>query len=195
METIGFDRFQLYFENVSYPVSPARSQEMTAQLIKAVELDNKGVLDVLEKFSLPEYIFWHNALDSLSNYGEDNMSMPSWIAEENRILIRAWDRLEGLLNQVIDKQLAAHNEFFLLIDKKDKRWLKSKDYSNRGIIALYSDVFRDQLEQNYIFREMNSIEQIKKAIRYSGVKSIIFPDGKNIKYSLPLTEGMEEDMD
>ncbi|MBR6104907.1 MAG: hypothetical protein IKP81_07600 [Paludibacteraceae bacterium] len=128
------------------------------------------MLDVLEKFSLPENIFWHNALDSLSNYGEDNMSMPSWIAEENRILIRAWDRLEGLLNQVIDKQLAAHNEFFLLIDKKDKRWLKSKDYSNRGIIALYSDVFRDQLEQNYIFREMNSTEQIKKAIRYSGVK-------------------------
>ncbi|MBO4331582.1 MAG: hypothetical protein J5875_00255 [Paludibacteraceae bacterium] len=124
IETIGFDRFQLYFENVSYPVSPARSQEMKAQLIKAVELDDNGVLDVLEKFSLPENIFWHNALDSLSNYGEDNMSMPSWIAEENRILIRAWDRLEGLLNQVIDKQLAAHNEFFLLIDKKDKRWLK-----------------------------------------------------------------------
>lgn len=44
-----------------------------------------------------------------------------------KIAKKAFRNCHFVEKEVIDGQLAAHNEFYLLIDKKDNRWLKSKN--------------------------------------------------------------------
>lgn len=44
-----------------------------------------------------------------------------------KIAAKAFRNCHFVEKEVIDGQLAAHNEFYLLIDKKDNRWLKSKN--------------------------------------------------------------------
>ena len=185
LEDIGFDKFQVYFENTSYPIPPVRCQEIIDQLIKAAELDDKDLLDFLGKNPLPENIWCYAGITPFYEINEGGVSMP-WIAEELRILVGKWDRLEGLFKQVIDKQLALHKEFYMLINKKNNKWLEVNNFVQHGLIVLYTDAYREQLEKDYIFIEKNSLEQIMDEIRFKDQKSIIFSDGSKINYSFPI---------